>query len=718
MTCPYRARLAAACLLFLTGIAAAAERPAYPLTKTRPVTETIHGVEITDPYRLLEEGDSWAVRLWDKRQNTLTRTMLDRLPERARILERLNTLEKIPWNSTPIPAGTRYFFWRHEGLQEHPVLYVREGSYKAEPKLVLDPNTWTDDGSQECELASISPDGRYVAYARRDRGSSRNTLYVRDVETGRDLPDTIPLVYTYDLVWISGMLAWQRDSRAFYYSRYCKPAPEEAEDKFAFMKVFYHVLGSDWKDDPIVSAPDSPREYFHGAATATDYRHLFLHFVHDPRKHDVYMMDLDAPEPEIKPLIVGLDAQFAYNIIGGTLYVLTDWKAPCRCVYTCNLSDPRPENWKVLVPEQKGIIAQGRMTKNHLPLHLFENARSALRIFSIDGALLNEISLPTIGTVGLLEGKRDGHKLFFSFTSFTYPLTTFCYDMARDELEQIDQMDLGVDFSQYETRQVWYTSKDGTRVPMFIVHRKGLKLDGSNPVLLTGYGGFGKCVASGFSSTVAIWLETGGVCALPNLRGGGAFGHEWHRAGQCENKQNTFDDFIAAAEYLIAEGYTSPERLAIEGASNGGLLVGAALTQRPDLFRAVLCEAPVLDMIRHHKLREKQHSVDEYGSAEDPEQFKYLYAYSPYHHVQEGVAYPAVFLKTAADDTVANPAHARKMTARLQAATSSDRPILLYVAPEGGHGGANLPLNKRLEAEADDYTWLMWQLGMIPDPDE
>ncbi len=707
MTLSYRILLAAAGALLFVTTGCGREGIVYPRTRIEPVTEVLHGVEITDDYRWLEDDESEATKRWTDAQNALTRSQLVRFPERDRILARLKAMYDEPSLIHPGPHRDRYFYWQRQPGQNHSVLYTCTGTWDAEPKVVLDPNTWSEDGSVSCGYTHVTRDGTMMAYGKVESGNELATLYVLDIDTGEHLEDVIPFAR-----WCS--LAWLPDKSGFYYTRYPDPATVEPGDEHYYSKVFFHALGSDWRDDPPIWGGGKPKEHMPGVWIPPDKRYLFFSGTTNWVRNDVYIMDLEAEQPEIKPLVVGLDGNFGFTAVEGTLYFATTWNAPRKCIYKCPATDPRQENWDLIFPEPDGVLLGWNIVNRQLVVHLMENAYSRLLIYTFDGELLREIELPTLGSVGSISGEWDGRELFFTFSSFAYPNTTFRYEMAQGTLEAIDQINVEVDLDQYKTKQVWYTSKDGTRVPMFIVHKAGLKLDGNNPVNLGGYGGFNSSITPGFSRPLLIWLDAGGVFAIPNLRGGGEFGREWHEAGRRENKQNVFDDFFAAAEYLIAEGYTSPERLAVSGGSNGGLLMGAALTQRPELFRAVLCGVPLLDMIRYHKLTVGKIWAGEYGTADDPDEFKYLLAYSPYQNVQKNTAYPAILITASESDTRVAPAHARKMAALLQASTSSDRPILLHVQAKTGHGGGR-PLDMALELIADDQTWLMWQLGMFDD---
>jgi len=706
-------RLASACVAGVVATAVAgiaSEGIEYPRTRVKPVTDTLHGVEITDNYRWLERGDSWVVRLWVKRQNRLTRTLLDRFPEREQICRRLEELYKAPRVSVPfLPSGGRYLQLRREGMQEHAVLYAVGEGDPATMEVVFDPNEWEDSEEVRFELCGATRDGTLVAYMKRRCNRFFGTLYVLDTETGETLPDETEGVAPWPF-------AWHADGRGFFYLHWCVVCDDEDEEPEWGWAVRHHVLGTDGDEDPIIFGEDNPEGSKLDFQMGEDGRYLFLSERVGRWKNDVYVMDLMAEQPEVTPIAVGLDSQFFFRSAGGTFYFSTDWKAPLTCIYRCDASDPRPEKWEQIIPEHKGPIVRWILADRRVAVIVLEDMEPRLLTYSLKGEFEREVGFPAVGTMDSWYGEWDRPELYLRFTSFLQPRTPYVYDMARHRLTPIERPRVPFDFNRYTTRKVRYTSKDGTPVPMLLVHKTGMKRDGKRPVLLGGYGGFNVVNSPVYDPGLLVWLEAGGVYAVACLRGGGELGREWHAAGKGFRKQNTFDDFIAAAEYLIAEGYTRPSRLAIRGASNGGLLVGAVLTQRPDLFRAVLCEGPLLDMVRYHEMRGSKTGLEEYGTAEDPGEFRDLYAYSPYHHVREGVTYPAVFLKTGTDDFIVQPAHAYKMTAALQAVASVGRPVVLWVEPKGGHWPSDLPRTRQLQSEADSYTWLMWQLGMIEEP--
>ncbi len=690
--------------LLLLAAAAFAQRPAYPPTRTVDVVDEVHGVKIPDPYRWLENSDDPAVQKWTEEQNALTRRLLDQFkPQREALAKRLEELHAANVSSVPAIFGDRYFFTKREGLQNHAVLYVCEGSRTAEPRAVLNPNTFSDDGTVALDWWSSSPDGSLLAYGKSASGSEKSTLYLRDVKTGQDLDLVIP--YTRYC-----SIAWDTDARGFTYTRYPEPNTVPPGDENYFRHVYYHKFGTDWKSDPKIWGDGQPKEVMADVSDSSDYRYQFLTVAWGWAKNDLYVRKTG--ETQFRPVAVGLEALTGADALGDNLIIRTNYQAPRYRIAIAPIDKPEPDNWKDVIPEQPGVINNFEIVDGKLAVRLMENAYSRLRLYEPSGQLIKDIELPTLGSVGALSARPDRPELFFDFQSFAYPPVVFRYDTRTQATTEIDRMKVKLDLDRYETRQVWFKSKDGTRVPMFVTHKKDLKLDGNNPTVLYGYGGFNGSQTPSFYRGGIPWLDAGGVWAVACIRGGGEFGEDWHKAAMLDKKQNCFDDFIAAGEKLIADGYTSKERLGARGGSNGGLLTGAMMVQRPDLFRAIDCAVPLLDMVRYHNFKIARLWIPEYGSAEDPDQFKYLYAYSPYQHVKPATAYPAVLFTTADSDSRVDPMHARKMAAAMQAATTSDRPILLWVETKAGHG-AGKPLSKYIEDQVDVWTFFMWQLGVI-----
>jgi prolyl oligopeptidase len=690
----------------LAGGAAAAQRVEYPAARVEDLVEMLHGVAVADPYRWLENGDDASVQAWTEKQNALTRRVLDADPAlRAALSRRLIELASVENQTAPSIYGRRYFFMRHEGTQNHAVYCVREGAFDAPLRELINPNTFSNDGTVALDWQFPSPDGSLVAYGKSPDGSERSTLYVRDVATGRDLELAIP--YTRD-----ASVAWDADGGGFHYVRYPAPGSVPAGDENYDRKVYHHRLGTNWQSDVLVYGEGTPKEQWNNCYRSSGWEHLFLRTSMGKAQCDLYVQR--AGEQAFTPIAVGLPGVFAADVVGERLFLLTDYQAPRSRVLTADLRNPGPESWNELIPQQRGVIENMKLVGGRLVLRIVEDVCSKLRVFALDGRLLKEFELPTLGLINEISGRPEGDELFFTFQSFIYPPTVFRYDFATDQMQAMHQKQYDIDFGGYVTRQVWFTSKDGTRVPMFVIHRNGMTLNGDNPTILYGYGGFDNSVNPRFAAGLTVWLDRGGVFASANLRGGGEFGRDWHLAGRLDRKQNGFDDMIAAAEKLIADGYTRPERLGVKGASNGGLLVGAVITQRPELFRAAYAGVPLMDMLRYHRTQIARLWIPEYGCADEADAFRYLYAYSPYHRVVDGVKYPAVLLTTAESDSRVDPMHARKMAARLQAATASDRPVLLWVERKAGHGKGR-PLSKRIEGDVDSWVFFISQLGMSAD---
>ena len=687
--------------VLLLALALAAARPApaaapYPASRVEIVRDTLHGVVIEDPYRWLEAKDAPETRAWIDAQNRYRESVMAGVPGLDAIKARLAQLLKVDAVGIPSAQGGRYFFTRRGADQDLNVLCVRRGP-RGRDEVLVDPHPLTADHTKSVLFMDVSLDGKLAAIGTRDGGADEVTVSFRDVDSGRDLPDLLPDMRVYTL-------ALAPDRRGVYYSKFTPAGP----------RVLHHVFGTDRAQDPVVFGDGYGPDKFVNVALSQEGRWLIatVYFGSAGNRSEVWVKDLAADGPFV-PVIRGLDGFFGGDVVGDQLYVRTNWKAPRSRILRVDLRAPAPEGWTEVVPEGPGVIVSFSLAGGRLFVNTLEDVASKVRIYTADGKALGEIAFPTIGTVGGMNGRWDSNEAFFTFSSFVVPTTIFRYDVATGQRSVWWRASSPVASEAFETKQVWYASKDGTKVPMFLVHRKGLRLDGTHPVYLTGYGGFTVNETPRYSSTAVLWAESGGVFALPSLRGGAEFGEDWHRAGMLGRKQNVFDDFIAAAEWLVHARYTSPERIAIEGGSNGGLLVGAALTQRPDLFRAVVCQYPLLDMLRYQRFLIARLWVPEYGSSDDAEQFPYLRAYSPYEQVKPGTAYPATLFVTGDSDTRVDPLHARKMTARLQAASTSERPVLLYYDVKAGHSSGR-PVSKRIEDDAAVMQFLHWQLGMTP----
>ncbi len=687
-----------------TAAAWADERPSYPATRAAPVTDTLHGDQVVDMYRWLENRDDPDVIAWIDAQNAFSDRYLTRFSElRESLATRLMKLYSGTETSAPIRIGQRYFFTRRAGDQNHAIVYYRDGGPENEPQIAINPNEFSEDGATALDWWYPSPNGRLIAYGRSDSGSELSTLYLRLLETNTDSALTIPRTR-------ASSIAWDADSQGFYYIRYPEAGSVPAGDENYYRRVYHHRFGADPSEDKLVFGDGRAKEEWADVASSSDFRHVFITASLDWTRNDLFMKAEGAES--FTPVAEGLDGTFEADVVGDTLYLLTNYKASRYRILKAPLATPGPANWTEVVPEQPGVIRGMVIVDNKIVVNLLENAFSRLLVYEPDGKLVTEIPLPSLGSVGAVTGKPDGSEMYFEFESYLHPPTVFQYNMATHEAQVIDRMDVDVDADQYETKQVWFNSKDGTRVPMFVIHRKGLDRNGENPTVLYGYGGFDISLTPRFDPSLFVWLERGGVYAVANLRGGGEFGKDWHTAGRLERKQNVFDDMIAAAEKLIEDRYTKPDRLGIRGGSNGGLLMGAMLTQRPDLFAAVHCAVPLLDMLRYHEFSIARLWIPEYGSAEDAAQYAWLKAYSPYQNVRPGVKYPATLFTTGESDSRVDPMHAMKMTALLQAQTTSDRPILLKVERKAGHGKGK-PLRMKVDSQLDYWIFFMWRLGLI-----
>jgi len=676
--------------------------PNYPPTRTTDAVESLHGETIPDPYRWLEDGESPDTRAWTEAQNALTRSYLDAVPGRARLRARLDQLLAIGAIGVPTPARGRYFYQRRDGRQNQPVLYLREGVH-GEDRAVVDPNALDPGGTVALDWYYPSDDGRLLAYGLSENGSEQSVLHVLDVDSGVARPDRIPHTRAADLAWLP-------DATGFYYTRYPAPGDAPEGEEHYHRAVHFHRLGSDPAGDPVVFKP-AEKEHWPGVGISPDGRWLVIGVARTFDQTDLYLQDRRSGAPPVA-VAKDLPASFEGEVAHGQLFMRTNLEAPTYRLYAVDPERPAREHWREIVPPRADAVLEGvRISARHLALSYLERASSRLRLADHGGGGLREVALPTIGSLFGAGTEWDGNELFYGFSSYTVPPGVHRVDLETGAADLWRGVEADVDPRRYEVGQVSFRSRDGTEVSMFLVHLAGLRRDGTNPVYLTGYGGFNISMTPAFSRSLLLWLQSGGVVAIPNIRGGGEYGERWHQEGMLGQKQNSFDDFIASAEWLIAQGYTTPARLAAAGGSNGGLLMGAVLTQRPELFRAVVVQVPLLDMLRYHRFLIARLWIPEYGSAEDPAQFPWLRAYSPYHHVRDGVAYPAVLLATAESDTRVDPMHARKMAARLQAATSSSRPVLLRLESRAGHG-AGKPLSKVLEELTDTWAFVFSELGV------
>lgn len=671
---------------------AQAQTPKPPASRVDNFREVLHGVEIIDPYRWLEEQDSPETRAWIDAQNKYTHSLLDALPSRPLIQKRLSELLRVDVVTMPFEQGGRYFLSKKRATDDLFILYVRQG-LNGKDEVLIDPHTLSPDHTTDIGLLDISSDGKLIVYSIRRGGQDETELRVMDVDKRKDVDQLPHALYRG--------VSLKRDGSGFYYN---------LQRRATGLRVMYHAIGTDSsKDVEVFGKGYGPDKWVNGTVSE-DGKYLLFGVQHGWARSEVYVQKL--PDGPIQTIANDIDAQFNAWFAGDQLVMQTDWQAPNKRIVVVDLNDPAREKWRTIIPEDRDAIAGFSLVGGKLFVSYLHNVATQIKIFNLDGKPLGEVSLPGLGSASGIGGRWDSNEAFFGFRSFVTPQTIYRYDVQTGKTELWAQPKVPFKSDEFEVRQVWYSSKDGTKVPMFLVHKKGLQPDGKRPVLLYGYGGFNVSQTPRFNSSAAVWAEQGGVFALANIRGGGEFGEAWHKAGMLDKKQNVFDDFIAAADWLIKNKYTNPSRLAIQGGSNGGLLVGAALTQRPDLFQAVLCEFPDLDMVGFYRFKNNNPpALLEYGNASDPAQFKYLYAYSPYQKVKPGEKYPAVLFTTGDQDTRVPPLQARKMTARLQAASTSGKPVLLLYDTKAGHAGGR-PLSKIIDDVSLELAFLFWQLGM------
>tara|TARA_Y100001934_G_scaffold279280_1_gene382628 strand:- start:3403 stop:5604 length:2202 start_codon:yes stop_codon:yes gene_type:complete len=688
----------------LLGCAMQQNRFQYPNTRKMDHVDVLHGVEVPDPYRWLEDDNAAETEAWVSAQNEATFAYLDSIPAREKIRERLTELWDYEKFGIPFREGGRYFFTRNDGLQNQSTLHVSD-SLDGKARLLLDPNTLSKDGTVALRSYAISPDGNLMAYGLSSAGSDWQRWKVRDVRSGEDLAD--------HLNWIkfSGA-SWSKDNQGFYYSRYDEPnEDDELTGQNYFHKLYYHRIGTDQSEDRLVYETPEHKEWGFGAQVTDDGRFLIITVWQgtDPRNR-LYYRDLQQPDSEVVKLLDDFDADYSFiDNIGSRFYIFTDKDAPRGRVISIDINDP--DERQETLAQSEDTLTRADLIDGRLVCTYLQDAKSAVRILPLHGTGAKVVELPGIGSVNGFRGKRTDTDTFYAFASFTVPGTIYRYDLRTGESTIYKEPEVKFDPAAFETRQVFYQSKDGTRVPMFITHQRGLNLDGNNPVYLYGYGGFNISLTPSFSLSMLTWMEMGGVYARPNLRGGGEYGEEWHQAGTKHNKQNVFDDFIAGAEWLIQNKYTSPKRLAIAGGSNGGLLVGACMNQRPDLFAAALPAVGVMDMLRFHKFTIGWAWTSDYGSPENADDFKTLHAYSPYHNLRRGMRYPSTLITTGDHDDRVVPAHSFKFAARLQEYHVGDNPVLIRIETKAGHG-AGKPTDKTIRELADKLGFLTRELEM------
>lgn len=677
----------------------------YPTSRKGDQLDDYHGVKVADPYRWLEDLDSDETRNWVEAQNKLTNSFLNEIPARGRIRERLTRLWNYERFGVPFREGKNYFYTRNSGLQNQAVLYSVT-SLDGQPTLLLDPNTLSTDGTVALSGIAVSNDGKLLAYSLSASGSDWQEWKVRDVSTGKDLSDNIKWVK------FSGA-SWTADNQGFFYSRYDQPQSDSLKGTNYFQKLYYHKLGTPQSEDVLIYERPDQKDWLFGGSVTEDGRYLIVSiFQGTDNKNRVYYKDLQAKDAQVVKLLDEFDA--AYNFIGndGTAFWFqTDLKAARGKIIAIDISKPDRSNWQDLVPEAAEAL-QGVNIVNHMFVaNYLKDAHTQVKIFNTNGKFVREVAFPGLGTAGGFGGHAKDKETFYSYTGFTAPSTIYRYDMVTGKSSIFRQPKADFNPNDYETKQVFYPSKDGTKVPMFITYKKGLKLDGSNPTYLYGYGGFNVSMTPAFSVSNLVWMEMGGVYAQANLRGGSEYGEDWHQGGMKLKKQNVFDDFIAAAEWLIANSYTSTPKLAIGGGSNGGLLVGAAITQRPDLFGAALPAVGVMDMLRFQKFTIGWAWVSDYGSSDNADDFKSLYAYSPLHNIKPGKLYPPTMVTTADHDDRVWPGHSFKFAAALQEAQAGPAPVLIRIETKAGHG-AGKPTTKVIEEVADKWAFLRRTLSM------
>lgn len=685
----------------------AQEKMEYPATKTVDQSHNFFGVDVQDPYRWLEQDvRKPEVDDWVKAQNKITSRYLNGLSSREKIESRLTELWDYDKYGTPFREGDSYFYFKKSGLQNQSVLYRTE-SLVGEAQVVVDPNTWSDDGTKALSGMAFSDDGKLLAYGVQVSGSDWRTFRVMEVETGKVLDDKI------EWMKFSGA-SWVKDGSGFYYSRYEEPkAEQELQSINLGQKVYFHKLGQPQSDDRLVHQDPENPEYGFAAEVSDDGRYLIMtNWVGTDDRYRILYRDLQGQDNQIETLINKFENEYSFiGNEGSVLYFKSDLNAPKKCVLTIDL-DSDEKKPKTIVPESEDSMESASIVGNRLIVSYLKDAKSEVKVFDLQGNSIRDVKLPGIGTASGFGGNRQQTETFFTFSSFNRPPSSYRHDLETGKSELVREAKVDFNPNDFVVKQIFYTSKDGTQVPMFISHKKGLKLDGSNPTLLYGYGGFNISLSPSFSISKLQWMEMGGIYAMANLRGGGEYGKEWHKAGTKTNKQNVFDDFIAAAEYLIAEKYTSSKHLAIQGRSNGGLLVGACMTQRPDLYGACLPAVGVMDMLRFHKFTAGRFWVDDYGNADlDEEEFRALFAYSPYHNIREGVSYPPTLVSTADHDDRVVPWHSFKFAARMQAANVGSNPILIRIETKAGHGSGK-PTAKVIEEVADEWAFLAKHLGL------
>jgi prolyl oligopeptidase len=675
----------------------------YPKTKRKVVRETLHGHTIEDPYRWLEDYDDQEVQQWLQKQHDYRTKVLEQIPNKNEAIQRIREFLSLGEHSTP-KKKKEYLYYTKRKTENQPILYRRKEDSKKE-ELLIDPNQLSKEHPVSLDWFEISPDNKYLLYGLSKDGDEWSTLYIKDLNKGKKLSDEIPRARR-------STIAWLPDESGFYYTRYPLPGTVPEGEENYNQKIYFHTIGKDWKKDPLVFGEGLPKTNHYGVNISKDGRYLLIN-VHQYTTNELYLKDL---EKNTTSEVFVQKESLAFGVIQeNTLWFITNHQSPNWQIMKTTVTSPEYDSWATVVPEKETLIDRVLITNKRLFIVNTRNAQDYLQVYTHSGEFIKEIDLPeiiSIRDIGNPISVEDAANFYFSIQSFFYPKVIYNYHIADGELEKFFELTNPLPPEEYTTKQVWYESKDGTKVPMFLIHQKELELNRNNPTILTGYGGFNISIKPPYlRNSRYFWLEKGGVIAIVNLRGGSEFGEQWHKEGMLEKKQNVFDDFIYAAKWLIKNGYTSEKHLGIYGRSNGGLLVGAAVTQQPELFAAVYCCVPLLDMIRYHKFSIARFWIPEYGSAENEDQFDFLLEYSPYHNVIQGTNYPATYFVAAQSDSRVVPIHAMKMNAMMQWANSSDEPILLYVEEQAGHG-VGKPLDKLAETESDIYLFLGWKTGL------
>ena len=694
--------------IFLSNTFAVAQMLPYPKTAKVAQSDTYFGVNVADPFRWLEDDHAAETTLWVEEQNRVTFDYLEKIPYRQQVKARLEKIFNYPKYSQPFRKGENFFFYKNDGLQNQSVLYMQKG-LNGKPEVLIDPNAFSADGTVRLTTFALSKDGKYAGYGISRSGSDWQEYYVMEMATKKTLPDSLKWVK------ISG-IAWQGDG--FYYSRYDAPAAgKELSASNEFHKVYYHKIGAPQAQDELVYEDRANPKRFHFASTTDDERFTILTISDRGKGKDgnaLFFRDAAAGQKNFMPIVAEI-GEFDFGVIdnvGGKLLIQTNQNAPNSKVMMFDPQNPAENNWQTVIPEKTEPLQGAAASGGKLFAVYLKDVASRIFVHRLDGTLENEVTLPGLGSANGFGGERDDKFVFYSFTSFTFPPTIYKYDIATRTSSLFRAPEVDFKATGYETKQVFYPSKDGTKIPMFITHKKGLKLNGDNPTLLYAYGGFDIGLTPAFDPLLIAFFEQGGVYAMANLRGGSEYGEKWHEAGMRLKKQNVFDDFIAAAEYLIAAKYTSSQKLAIRGGSNGGLLVGAVMNQRPELFKVAIPQVGVMDMLRFHKFTIGWNWIAEYGSSENEADFKNLYGYSPLHNLKAGVKYPATLITTADHDDRVVPAHSFKYAATIQEMQAGENPVLIRIQTKSGHGASSTA--KRIEETADIFSFIFFNMGVTP----